>query len=82
MSIAAKRSQTLGIAAASALDLVHFNACLSDLAAEKAAVSSRLCVLGNHLVHIRRAAIEIDLSPEAAAVLAAAGHAQVQQDTA
>lgn len=82
MSIAAKRSQILDIAAASAWDLAHSNACLSDLAGEKAALSSRLCALGNELVHIRRAASEIDLSPEVAAVLAAAGHAQVQQDPA
>ena len=82
MSIAAKRSQILDIAAISALDLAHFNSCLSDLAADKAALSSRLCALGSHLVHVERTASQIDLSPEVAAVLAAAGHAQVQEDPA
>ena len=82
MSIAAKRSHILDIAAVSASGLAHFNACLSDLAAEKAALSSRLCALGNRLVYLQRAASGVDVSPEVAAVLAAAGHAQVLQGPA
>lgn len=82
MSIADKRSQILDVAAVGAVELARFNACLSDLAAEKAALSSRLCALGNRLDHILCAASGLELSPEVAAVLATAGHAQVQQDPA
>ena len=78
MSIGVKRSQILDIAAVSELHVARFNARLSDLAAEKAALSSRLCALGDCVVHTRHAACAVQLLPEVAAILATAGRAQVR----